>query len=88
MFNTRMADADETGGIAFLPGRGNRYDAIGVRIVGTQLMLGSYLRDSETGMALGLTREDVEKVLDGGYRIAPSSRNSLWIGDMEINPDN
>lgn len=87
-FSTRAEDAGETGGIAFLPGRAERYDAVGLRIVDGRLILGSYLRDTETGMALGLTGRDVEAVLDGGYRIAPSSRKSLWIGDMEINPDN
>lgn len=84
-FSTRTP---QTGGIAFLPGRSDRYDAVALRFVQGQVMLGSYLRDAETGMALRLTREDVARVLEGGYRIAPSSRKSLWIGDMEINPDN
>jgi hypothetical protein len=84
-FDTR---APQAGGIAFMPGRAGRYDAVSVRFIQGKLMLGSYLRDAESGMALRLTREDVARVLEGGYRIAPSSRKSLWIGDLEINPDN
>ncbi|MBR9842326.1 MAG: DUF4153 domain-containing protein [Rhodobacteraceae bacterium] len=87
-FDTRAEDG-QSGGIAFLPGRAGRYDALGLRISEDgRLVLGSYLRDVESGMALHLTREDVERVLEGSYRIAPSSRKSLWIGDMEINPEN
>ena len=88
-FDSRPDEDGQKGGIAFLPGRGGRYDAMSLRI-GAQgrLVLGAYLRDMESGMALRLTGEDVMQLLDGDYRIAPSSRKSLWIGDLEINPDN
>ena len=84
-FNTRTPQSE---GVAFMPGRDGRYDALGLRRVGGRIVFGSYLRDAQTGMALRLTGEDVARVRDGGYRIAPGSRQSLWIGDLEINPDN
>ncbi|KPA21918.1 hypothetical protein shim_18030 [Shimia sp. SK013] len=33
-----------------------------------------------------LTKAHIQRLVDGDYRVAPSSLNSLWIGDFEILP--
>ncbi|WP_372885643.1 hypothetical protein [Shimia sp.] len=75
-------------GILLLPGTGADYEAMSVHIVGGRLIVGEYLRDMITGRGLRLTAEDAARVLAGDYRIAPSSRRSLWLGDLELYPEN
>ena len=35
-----------------------------------------------------LTKEQYQKLIAGSYRIGPASRNSLWMGDVEITTEN
>ncbi len=75
-------------GILLLPETGLRFEAMSVWFADGSLIAGDYLRDMASGDPLQLTSGDVAKVLQGDFRIAPSSRKSLWLGDMELHPKN
>lgn len=48
-----------------------------------------YFSDVRQGLTGGLIDEEAyQKVRSGGYRIGPSSRQSLWLGDVELTADN
>lgn len=75
-------------GVIFLPSTGGEYEAITVWIGDDRrIVVGEQLRDRSRG-AIRLSPAEVQRVLDGDYRIGPSSRNALWLGDLELNPDN
>lgn len=40
------------------------------------------------GQGQYLTQEQITQIATGGFRIGPSSRQSLWLGDTEISPEN
>lgn len=68
-------------GLLFLPGRANGFDIMSLRLDGDRIYLGRFL-DEAQGVSAALVRQ----VLDGGFSVAPSSRNSLWIGETELFP--
>lgn len=75
-------------GIMILPGRNRGYDAVSVWFEDGALVTGDYLYNTSDGSALSLTRADVQRLLSGDFRVAPSSRKSLWLGDLELHPEN
>ncbi|SHJ71403.1 protein of unknown function [Shimia gijangensis] len=75
-------------GVLFLPEQNDTYEAIAVRLQDDILIAGKYLRDMRGGQNIKVSNANVQRLLDGDYRIAPSSRNSLWIGGLEIHPEN
>ncbi|PSL19651.1 DUF4153 domain-containing protein [Shimia abyssi] len=72
-------------GVMFLPGEGQGYDVMSMWVESGMLSAGLYVQ--ELGQS-GVTRGDVERVLRGDFRVAPSSRKALWIGDLELFPEN
>lgn len=85
-FDTRNENQE---GVMFLPATGGEYEALSVWIdADGDLVVGGYLRDPAYGGSVRLQPEDVQRVLDGDFRIGPSSRNALWLGDRELNPEN
>ena len=72
-------------GIVFLPGRNETYDAMHVWIEAGRMMVGSYIGGYGSGI---LSRSEVAAIAAGEYRLAPSSRRSLWIGEKELFPEN
>ena len=74
-----------TEGVLLLPGRDIGYEAVGVRVTAGRLVVGQYIGDYGAGV---LDQAQVAAVLRGEYRVAPSSRKSLWIGETEISPQN
>ncbi|MDO6726361.1 DUF4153 domain-containing protein [Cognatishimia sp. 1_MG-2023] len=40
------------------------------------------------GQGRHLSAEQIEQIATGGFRIGPSSRQALWVGDLEISPEN
>ncbi len=82
-----IADFDpnhpEQEGVFFLPGRAGRYDAVAVVSREGQLFFGAYLTVAN---GAALTVEDMRAMLVGEYRIAPSSKKSLWIENKELFP--
>lgn len=83
-------DANVSGqeGILFQPDQGDRFLAISVRMENHTLVAGKLLTGIDGSNARGLTQADMQRLLGGDFRIAPSSRNSLWIGDLELHPEN
>lgn len=85
-FNTR---SDSPEGVMFLPTRGADYEARSVWIDGDrEFVVGGHLHDPAYGGTVRLAAEDVQRILDGDYRIGPSSFNALWLGERELNPEN
>lgn len=85
-FNTRTEALE---GVMFLPTIGGEYEVVSVWIDDDgDLVVGGYLRDPAYGGSVRLQAEDVQRVLDGDYRIGPSSNNALWLGERELNPEN
>lgn len=85
-FDTR-SEVDEA--VLFMPSTGGEYEAIAVWFDAEgNLIVGDYLRDSKQGNYVRLEPVDIQRILDGDYRIGPSSRNALWLGDRELNPEN
>ncbi|WP_435231501.1 DUF4153 domain-containing protein [Pseudopelagicola sp. nBUS_20] len=72
-------------GILLLPGRGDTYNAMSVRLEGDAFTAGSYINGFGS---VGIKRDHVQKILGGSYRIGPSSQKSLWLGDIELRPKN
>lgn len=75
-------------GILILPATGLGFEAISVWIAGGRLIAGENLRHMGSGEPLQLSPAEVERILAGEARIAPSSRKSLWLGDLELHPEN
>ena len=85
-FNTRTEALE---GVMFLPTIGGEYEVVSVWIDDDgDLVVGGYLRDPAYSGSVRLQAEDVQRVLDGDYRIGPSSNNALWLGERELNPEN
>ncbi len=85
-FNTRTEHPE---GVLFLPSTGGDYEALSVWIDDEgDFVVGGYLVDKARGGKVRLKPADVQRVLDGDFRVAPSSHNALWLGDRELNPEN
>ncbi len=79
-----VPDNEDVRGILFAPARGTRFNAYSVYADADALAIGDFLTpfgDKE------VTVTQVRTILQGRYEVAPSSRRSLWVGDMEIFPD-
>lgn len=75
-------------GILFLPRRGVHYDAIQLRFEEGRLIAGAFLRNQGRNGVAEISADDVARIKTGDFEIAPSSRKSLWLDDLEISPDN
>ncbi len=47
---------------------------------------GGYLLNPETRQRMQFSTDEMKQLVAGDYRIAPSSSNSLWLGDVELDP--
>lgn len=71
-------------GIMFIPAQARNYDVYSLYFSGEALSLGEFLTPFG-GKEVTVTQ--VRSILQGRYEVAPSSRRSLWIGDLELFPD-
>ncbi|MBO9406086.1 DUF4153 domain-containing protein [Shimia sp. R9_1] len=71
-------------GILFLPVAARKVDVFSVYEVGRSLAVGEKIARSEGDR---VTLRQLRDILDGKFEVAPSSRQSLWIGDMELTPE-
>lgn len=85
IFNNASAEQE---GLLFLPGRRNKYDVLSVRMQNGSLIAGKYLQEIGGDETIEVSEQSVQRLLGGEFRIAPSSKNSLWLGDMELHPEN
>ncbi|MFY0660614.1 MAG: DUF4153 domain-containing protein [Shimia sp.] len=84
-----LLDRFETGpgdpqGLLFIPDQSRKFDVLSVFVNGGDLVIGEYVTpfgDKE------VTVEEVRSILAGRYEVAPSSRRSLWVGDVELFPE-
>lgn len=79
---------DERAGLLFLPSKQDTYEVISVQMQEGTLVAGRNLQDAVEGKTVKLSSETVQRLLDGDFRIAPSSKNSLWLGEIELHPEN
>ncbi|WP_299419318.1 DUF4153 domain-containing protein [uncultured Shimia sp.] len=71
-------------GLLFVPDQSRKFDVFSVFVNGGDLVIGEYVvpfGDKE------VTVEEVRSILAGRYEVAPSSRRSLWVGDVELFPE-
>ena len=78
----------EREGLLFLPGTLDRYNVFSVQMQNGSLIAGKFLQEIGGRGDVKLSAETVQRLLDGDFRIAPSSKNSLWLGDLELHPEN
>ncbi|WP_294225963.1 DUF4153 domain-containing protein [uncultured Shimia sp.] len=71
-------------GMMFIPGQEHEYDVYSLYFSGETLSVGEFLTPIG-GKEVTVTQ--VRSILQGRYEVAPSSRRSLWIGDLELFPD-
>lgn len=74
----------EQQGLLFIPGQSRKFDVFSVFVLGDNLVIGEYVTpfgDKE------VTVVEVRSILAGRYEVAPSSRRSLWVGDVELFPE-
>ncbi|MDP2579382.1 DUF4153 domain-containing protein [Shimia thalassica] len=75
-------------GMIFLPGSGEGYEAVSVAVRFGALEAAGPIRDGTTGAPVRLSQDQVNQVLAGDFRLAPSRRKALWLGDVELLPQN
>lgn len=80
--------SDEQSGLLFRTGYNGGFEAVSVWLQDDNLVAGDFVRDPESQDALELSEADIARLLAGEFRIAPSSRQSLWLGDLELHPEN
>ncbi|MBO9479049.1 DUF4153 domain-containing protein [Shimia sp. R11_0] len=71
-------------GFLFLPTNGRNFTVFSVFERGADLFIGANV---PTEGAMQVTRGHVEHIMEGRFEVAPSSRNSLWIGTLELFPE-
>lgn len=76
--------AETRQGILFVPAAGPKYTAFSVFEGEGVLLYGEAVRPTGDKQ---VTVTQVRTILEGRYEVAPSSRRSLWIGEMELSPD-
>ncbi|MCH2068828.1 MAG: DUF4153 domain-containing protein [Shimia sp.] len=71
-------------GVLFIPAENRKFDVFSVFVDGRDLVIGERLAPFG-GKVVTVT--EVRSILEGRYEVAPSSRRSLWIGDVELFPE-
>lgn len=71
-------------GLLFLPLNSTRVDVYSVYEVGKKLAMGAKIAGSSGDR---VTTGQLSDILAGKYEVAPSSHQSLWIGNLELAPD-
>ena len=71
-------------GVLFIPAENRKFDVFSVFVDGRDLVIGERLAPFG-GKEVTVT--EVRSILEGRYEVAPSSRRSLWIGDVEVFPE-
>ncbi len=71
-------------GMLFLPVNRRKVDVYSVFGYDSALTIGEKISGSQGGQ---VTLEQLRDIVEGDYKIAPSSRQSLWIGAIELTPD-
>lgn len=71
-------------GVLFIPTENRSFDAFSVFVDDRDLVIAEYLTPFG---GKDVTVIEVLSILEGRYEVAPSSRRSLWIGDIEVFPE-
>lgn len=87
-FSASGRDPGASRGLAFLMTDEGRVDVVAVSRRSGRLYASGNVQDETTGQKPALTVADLRDIQQGEFRIAPSSRQSLWLGDVELIPDN
>ncbi|MGH1464921.1 MAG: hypothetical protein ACRBBQ_06130 [Cognatishimia sp.] len=74
-------------GILFVPNSKETYSGVSLAWNDGNLSYDRYLRDID-GNQLQLTTAQIDLLMTGDYEIAPSAKQSLWLGGMEIIANN
>ncbi len=77
-------------GVMLLPRKGglDTYDAVSLRVIDGNLVLGRYVDAMAGSGRVDLTQDDVRDVLNGNWRAAAPRKKALWIRGKEIFPKN
>lgn len=75
-------------GMGFLLQKNGDVDVASAELNAGRLTVTLPVKNAVSGQALQLTGEDLLGIFAGKFRVAPSSRKSLWLGDMELFPNN
>ncbi|GAA6206913.1 DUF4153 domain-containing protein [Cognatishimia sp. WU-CL00825] len=82
-----FADYGALSALFFLPDQPKTVSVYGLVWDNGALIAARALKD-KLGQVLSLTPTQMQAILDGHHKVAPATRQSLWIGDLEIIANN